>query len=211
MKRILKVLLAGFIAGVSVSHSPLARAESGANFIPLMNIQFKMGLLSGSVPLKAELNTRDFRTIEYIMLDMPWVFEKLGAADRYFAASRFMEGELIVPSMTDFDGDSIRVIALQSIGGFDLQKGGNVNFIFKASKSNGGGCRVASLSLRKNGTLRGYSNFGISRLGIQNWLTDLEVSVESESDGYAVKKVTLTEGGLKYNLPLNSLPLGACP
>jgi len=65
--------------------------------------------------------------------------------------------------------------------------------------------------VRRNGTLKGYSNFGISRLGIQNWLTDLEISVESEAGGYVVKKVTITEGGIKYNLPLNSLPQGACP
>ena len=191
--------------------SPVARAESGANFIPLLNIQFKMGLLSGSVPLKAELNAVDRASIEYIMIDMPWAFERLGATDRYFGASRFKDGELIVPSITDFDGDSIRVIALQSTGGFDLKKGGDVNFHFKASKSTGGGCRVASLSLKRNGTLRGYSNFGITRRGIQNWLTNIEVAVESESGGYSVKKVTITEGGVQYNLPLSSLPQGACP
>lgn len=207
MRSILLVLI-GLVA------SPLtALAAPDGNLVSLLDIQFRFGALAGTVPLKLELNAMDHNSIEYVVLDMPWVFERIGALDRYYSFERLKAGELITPDIRGFDGEKIKAIAFQAPGGFDSKMGGSVNFQFRASKSAGGGCRVAALTLHSQGDWDqdGFANYGLTRKGSKLWLSGLSVGLESEAGTFVVGTLNLIENGQTVSVPLSSLSKGECP
>jgi hypothetical protein len=202
---------------VQLSPLSVAKAASDANVIQLMEIGISMNGLSGSVPLEAVINGRDRKSLDEMVLNMPWLLEKVGATDRHISITQLSESEFITPSISDFSGKRLSILAFRAAPGFSGAHGGTVNFHFRAAPSSGGGCRVASIALSNQGDWdrNGYNNFGVSLVGSGRWLKELAIQISDENDSKFVRGVTVTEetsqGEQDTKLSLRALPTGQCP
>ena len=211
------VTLLALITPIVLHPGSKALASTDANVTQLMDIGVTLNGISGSVPLEAVINSRDRKSIDEIVLNMPWLLEKVGATDRHITLSQLVQAEFITPAIADFSGKRLSILAFRSTPGFSPTQGGTVNFHFRAAPSAGGGCRVTSIMLSNQGDWdrNGYNNFGVSVKGSGRWLKELQIQVSDENNSKYVKSVTITEetsqGEQDTRLSLKSLPTGQCP
>jgi hypothetical protein len=175
------------------------------------------GVPSTSVPLLAIVNTRDRSNIDEFVIDMPWWAERIGANDRHIRRESLQTSEFITPSIADFSGNRISILAFQALPGFSLNQGGTIQFHFRVAPSAGGGCRVIQVQAQRqrDWDRDGYANFGVLLPGSNHWLKGLTVRIRDEGNTKYVSGLQLTEDvygrETRRSLQISSLSRGACP
>jgi hypothetical protein len=208
------------LSALVISGLPATQAYAGsdANQVHLMDLTVAMsGVPSASVPLVAVLNTRDRSSIEEFLIDMPWWAERLGATDRHVSRSSLTQSEFITPSIADFSGNCLSILAFQTLPGFSPTQGGTIQFHFRVAPSAGGGCRVLQVQAQRqrDWDRDGYANYGALAVGSSQWLTGMTVRIREENDVKVVSGLQLSEtlsgDRSSRTIQLSRLARGACP
>jgi len=209
-------LSVGVTTSLSVSHS--AQASPSANEVHLMDLTVAMsGVPSASVPLVALINTRDRTNIDGFLIDMPWWAERIGATDRHIRKEALQASEFITPSIADFSGNRLSILAFQALPGFSLNQGGTIQFHFRVAPSAGGGCRVIQVQAQRqrDWDRDGYANFGALVPHQNSWLKGMTVRIREENNTKYVSALQLTEESYgqesRRSIQLSGLARGACP